>query len=52
MDKKFCDKCKREIRGFYYVVSAWKYNTEKDIESDDPEKEVEICPACYKKIEF
>ena len=52
MDKKYCDKCSKEIKGTYYVLSAWKYSTEEEIEKDDPEKEIEVCSECFEDVKF
>lgn len=51
MDKKFCDKCKEEIKKEqkYYLISIWEYAEE---ENNDPVKEIEYCSACYEKIVF
>lgn len=52
MTKKFCDKCKKEILNGerYYEVSVWKYPEKRN--SDEAEKEIEVCHRCYKEIKI
>lgn len=52
MDKKFCDKCKKEIRENepYYCVNIFK-ELKKENEEELIE-ELDYCSACYKKIRF
>ena len=49
MDKKFCDKCKKEIKGSHYLVIVYKYDKnggekEEEVEDDD----FYCCIWCYK----
>ena len=45
MDKKFCDKCKKEIfDGDYVNLCAWNAKTDEEIEHKD------FCPQCYKEL--
>lgn len=49
MDKKYCDKCEKEIKDIYYNISVFKFNSadqEEDVE------DLDYCPKCYKKINF
>lgn len=50
MDKKFCDKCKREIKEseVWYSITIW----EEPEGEDEGEKKLEYCQDCYEKIDW
>lgn len=49
MDKKYCDKCEKEIKDTYYSISVYKYNSAgKEAE----ELGSDYCPKCYKEIKL
>ena len=49
MDKKYCDKCEKEIKDVYYNISVYKYNSAG---KESEEANLDYCPKCYKELKI